>query len=129
MNQVTLIGHLGQDAEVRSTQSGKKVANLRVATSEKFKDRNSGEIVEKTDWHNVVVWGSDAEDLGNATKGDKVAVSGKLQTRKWTDKDGNERYVTEVVVEWPRGHVVIGVGRKASGGGNTPNPLDDGIPF
>ena len=99
MNRVTLIGNLGADPEIRSLNDGGKVSTLRVATTESWKDRDSGERREKTEWHRVTVWGEpSAKYLNAAQKGTQVMVEGKLTTRKWTDNDGVERYSTEITV-------------------------------
>lgn len=98
INRVTIAGHLGKDPEVRYTGAGKAVASLSVATTEKWKDRDTGEQREKTEWHRVTVWGQPAEYIGKyARKGHALLVEGKLQTRKWQDRDGNDRYTTEIV--------------------------------
>lgn len=95
--QVVLMGNLGRDPEIKHTASGQAVANFSIATSEKYKDK-SGEKVEKTEWHNIVIWGKLAEIVGKyVTKGSTVHLVGKLQTRKWQDKEGKDRYTTEVV--------------------------------
>lgn len=100
LNQVQLIGNLGADPEVRRTNNGEEVANLRVATSERWKDKASGEQKEKTEWHTVVVWGPLAGIAGKYLhKGSKVFLQGKLQTRKWQDKSGQDKYTTEVVLQ------------------------------
>ena len=101
VNKVILVGNLGADPEIRYTQAGKKIANLRLATSESWKDRQSGERREKTEWHRVVIFN---EGLANITeqflkKGAKVYVEGQLQTRKWQGNDGQDRYSTEVVLQ------------------------------
>jgi single-strand DNA-binding protein len=106
INKVTLVGNLGADPEVRSTGSGDKVVSFRLATSETWKDR-SGERQERTEWHNVVIWN---ENLGGVAekylrKGSKIYVEGALQTRKWTDRDGADRYTTEVVLQRFRGEL------------------------
>lgn len=99
VNKVILVGNLGKDPQTRSTPNGQEVATLTVATSEKYKDK-SGELQERTEWHTVVVWGKQAESCGKyLTKGRQVYVEGRLATRKWTDKEGAERYSTEVVAE------------------------------
>lgn len=99
VNKVILVGNLGKDPQTRSTPNGQEVATLTVATSEKYKDK-SGELQERTEWHTVVVWGRQAESCGKyLTKGRQVYVEGRLATRKWTDKEGAERYSTEVVAE------------------------------
>lgn len=99
LNKVTLIGFLGADPEVRSLNDGARVTNLRLATSESWKDRSSGERRERTEWHRVTLWGDGiANYLAYACKGTLVMVEGKLETRKWTDNEGHDRYSTEIVV-------------------------------
>ncbi len=98
LNKVMLIGNLGNDPEVRYTQDGTAVCNMRLATSERFKNRN-GEMQERTEWHNLVFWGRLAEIVrDHLRKGDRIYVEGKLQTREWTDRDGNTRRTTEIRV-------------------------------
>jgi single-strand DNA-binding protein len=98
VNKVILIGNLGRDPEVRYSPNGSAVANVTLATSESWKDKNSGEKQEKTEWHRVVFFGRLAEIAGEyLKKGSQVYVEGRLQTRKWQDKDGHERYTTEIV--------------------------------
>lgn len=117
MNKVILIGNLGRDAELRYTQGGDGVATFNLATSKKFKDR-SGDMQERTEWHRCVLWGKRAEALNQyLTKGSKLMVEGELQTRKWTDKDGHDRYTTEIRVAEVE---LLGGGRdreEADGGG------------
>jgi single-strand DNA-binding protein len=97
LNKVMLIGNLGKDPEVRYTASGQAVASFSLATSETYKDK-SGEKVEKTEWHNISLWGKLAEISGEyLSKGKTVYIEGRLQTRKWQDKSGNDRYTTEIV--------------------------------
>lgn len=97
VNKVFLIGNLGRDPEVRYTQSGTAVANFTLATTDKWRDQSSGEPKERTEWHRVVVWGKQAEIAGEwLRKGRQVFVEGSLQTRDWTDRDGNKRYTTEI---------------------------------
>jgi len=98
LNRASLIGNLGQNPEVRTTQAGKKIVTLSIATSESWKDGNSGERVERTEWHRVVIFNEGLALLAEKylTKGAKVFIEGKLSTRKWTDNDGNERYSTEI---------------------------------
>lgn len=97
LNSVTLIGRVGKDPEVRHTGGGDAICNLSMATSEKWKDKASGEMKEATEWHRVTFYGRQAEVAGQyATKGALICVMGSLKTRKWTDKDGIERYTTEV---------------------------------
>ncbi|CCO22162.1 single-stranded DNA-binding protein [Maridesulfovibrio hydrothermalis] len=98
MNKVILIGRIGQDPKLSYTTSGQAVANLSIATDEGYKDRNSGQKVEKTEWHRVVAWRQTAEFIGKyLSKGRLVMVEGKLQTRKWQDQNGQDRYTTEIV--------------------------------
>ena len=100
LNKVMLIGNLGKDPEVRHLENGTTVANFSIATTESYKDRNSGEIISNTDWHNVVVWRGLADVVEKyLKKGAKVYVEGKLRTRSWQDKEGATRYTTEVVVD------------------------------
>lgn len=154
VNKVILVGNLGADPEARSLNSGSEVVNLRVATSENWKDRD-GNKQERTEWHQVVIFN---ENLGRVAKsylrkGSKVYLEGQLQTRKWTDNNGNDRYSTEVVLQRFRGELVLldraeGGGRGefdqdsgggySSGGGSRPQSkpqpafdtdLDDDVPF
>jgi single-strand DNA-binding protein len=98
VNKVILIGNLGKDPEVRYSPNGQAVANCTIATSESWKDKNTGEKVEKTEWHRIVFWGKLAEIAGEyLKKGSQVYIEGRLQTRKWQDKDGHDKYTTEIV--------------------------------
>jgi single-strand DNA-binding protein len=101
VNKVILIGNLGADPEIRRTQDGRPVANLRVATSESWKDKTTGERREKTEWHRVVIFNEGLCRIAEQylKKGSKIYLEGSLQTRKWTDKDGQDRYTTEVVLQ------------------------------
>ncbi|MER2494292.1 single-stranded DNA-binding protein [Catenovulum sediminis] len=100
INKVILVGNLGQDPEVRYMPNGNAVANLTLATSESWKDRNSGQMQEKTEWHRIVIFGKLAEIAGEyLRKGSQVYIEGKLQTRKWQDQQGQDRYSTEIVVD------------------------------
>lgn len=100
LNKCLIIGNLGRDPEVRSMQNGTKVANINVATSESWKDKSSGERKERVEWHRVVVFGPLADICEKyLKKGSKVYLSGQIQTRKWSDKDGVEKYSTEVVLQ------------------------------
>ena len=157
INKVILVGNLGADPEIRTLNSGDRVANLRMATSETWRDRNSGERKERTEWHRVVIFNDRLAEFAEKylKKGRKVYVEGALQTRKWTDNSGQERYTTEIVLQRFRGELTMldggsaggppieggydegGFGDEphASGGpaparGRTPvNDLDDDIPF
>ena len=98
VNKAIILGNLGQDPEVRYSQGGKALCNLSIATSEKWKDKDSGEEKEKTEWHRIVAFGRMAEVMGeHLHKGSQVYIEGKIQTRKWQDRDGNDRYTTEIV--------------------------------
>ncbi|MGE0718099.1 MAG: single-stranded DNA-binding protein [Alphaproteobacteria bacterium] len=120
VNKVILIGNLGRDPEVRSTQAGKKIVNLALATSETWRDRNSGERQERTEWHRVVIFNERLAEVAERylRKGAKVYVEGALQTRKWTDQGGQERYTTEVVLQQFRGELTMLDGRGGGGGGD-----------
>lgn len=114
MNKAILIGNLGKDAEMRFTQGGTAVATFNIATTEKFTDRD-GNKKEDTQWHTIVVWGKTAEAIHQyLTKGKQVAVEGKIQTRKWTDKEGKDRWSTEIRADRVQ---LLGGGRGESGGG------------
>src|SRR5512138_1709933 len=101
VNKVILIGNLGRDPEIRRMQDGRPIANLSVATSESWRDKNTGERKEKTEWHRVVIFNEGLAKIAEQylKKGSKVYLEGQLQTRKWTDKDGVEKYTTEVVLQ------------------------------
>ncbi|MDG5750508.1 single-stranded DNA-binding protein [Qipengyuania sp. XHP0211] len=119
LNKVMLIGNLGADPEIRSFQNGGKVANLRIATSETWKDRNTGERQERTEWHTVAIF---SEGLVGVVerylrKGSKVYIEGQLQTRKWQDQSGNDRYSTEVVIRGLGGTLTMLDGASGGGGG------------
>ena len=118
VNKVILIGNLGRDPEIRTTQDGTKVANLSVATSEQWRDKNSGERREKTEWHRVVVFNDRLVDVIERylKKGAKVYLEGALQTRKWTDQSGAEKYTTEVVLQKYRGELTMLDGGRSGGG-------------
>ncbi len=119
VNKVILIGNLGKDPEIRSTNDGTRVASLTIATSENWKDRNSGERKERTEWHRVVIFNDRLVDVVErfVKKGAKVYIEGALQTRKWTDNSGQERYTTEVVLQKFRGELTMLDSRGAGGGG------------
>ena len=118
VNKVILIGNLGKDPEVRTMQNGNKVANLSLATSESWKDKSTGERKEKTEWHRVVIFGSLADIAEKyLKKGSKVYVSGSLQTRKWQNKEGQDQYSTEVVLQGFGGELTMLDGKGGGGGG------------
>ena len=117
VNKVIIIGNVGKDPEIRSTQSGGKIANITLATSESWNDKASGERKEKTEWHRVVVFNDRLVDVVErfVKKGEKLYVEGSLQTRKWTDQSGQEKYTTEVVVDRFRGDITLLGGRNSGG--------------
>ena len=119
VNKVTLIGNLGRDPEIRTTQDGTKVANLSLATSESWRDKNSGERKERTEWHRVVIFNENLVKVAEQylKKGSKIYIEGALQTRKWTDQAGVEKYSTEVVLQRFRGELTMLDGR-GGGAGN-----------
>lgn len=158
VNKVILVGNLGNDPTVRATQDGKEIANLSIATSESWKDRNTGERKEKTEWHRVVIFNDNLVNIAKSylKKGSKIYVEGQLQTRKWTDQSGQEKYSTEVVLQGFNGVLTMldgkrdgesaggnygggrsesygsGNGNRSSGGNGQGQPapvLDDEIPF
>jgi single-strand DNA-binding protein len=156
VNKVTLVGNLGKDPEIRSTQGGMKIVNLAVATSDSWNDKTSGERKEQTEWHRVVIMNDRLADVAEKylKKGSKVYLEGKLQTRKWTDNSGQEKYTTEVLLGRFGAEMVLLDRNPNSGGGDdyaprssTPsaarapapaaggwdtrpgNDLDDEIPF
>ncbi len=149
VNKVILVGNLGRDPEVRTFQNGGKVCNLRIATSENWKDKSTGERRERTEWHSVAIFN---ENLGRVAeqylrKGSKVYIEGQLETRKWQDQSGNDRYSTEVVLRQYRGELTLldsrGDNQGASFGSDdsyaasssagtaapAPADMDDEIPF
>lgn len=119
VNKVILVGNLGRDPEVRTMQDGNPVVNLSVATSENWRDRNTGERREKTEWHRVVIFNENLAKVAQnyLKKGSKVYVEGQLQTRKWTDQSGVEKYSTEVVLQRFRGELTMLDGRSEGAGG------------
>lgn len=150
MNRVTLIGNVGKDPESRSFSNGGKVVNLTIATSETWKDKSTGERKEKTEWHTVSIMQDGLAGVVESyvRKGSKILVEGKMQTRKWQDQSGNDRYSTEVVLQGPDARVILldGKGgndgprgstreaasdRNATGKSNTgfADDLDDDVPF
>ena len=127
VNKVILIGNLGRDPEVRSFQNGGRVCNLRIATSETWKDKASGERKERTEWHSVAIFNDNLVSIAERylKKGSKVYVEGQLETRKYTDKDGNELYSTEVTLRPYRGELTLLDGRGGGAGGGTGAGGDD----
>ncbi len=119
LNKVMLIGNLGADPEIRSFQNGGRVANLRIATSENWKDKNTGERREKTEWHTVAIFSEGLVGVVEryVKKGSKVFIEGKLQTRKWQDQNGQDRYSTEVVIQGLGGTLTMLDGASGGGGG------------
>jgi single-strand DNA-binding protein len=120
LNKAMLIGHVGRDPEIRSTQDGTRIANLSLATSESWRDKASGERKEKTEWHKVAIFNDRLVDVVEkyVKKGAKLYIEGQLQTRKWTDRDGVERYSTEIVLGRFNGQVTMLDSRGAGGGGS-----------
>jgi single-strand DNA-binding protein len=119
VNKVILVGNLGKDPEVRHTQDGKPIVNLSIATSDTWRDKNSGEKKEKTEWHRVVIFNEGLAKVAEQylKKGTTVYIEGQLQTRKWTDKDGAEKYSTEIVLQNYSG-VMTMIGGRSGGGDN-----------
>ncbi len=148
VNKVILVGNLGRDPEVRTFQNGSKVCNLRIATSENWKDRNSGERRERTEWHSVAIFSEPLARIAEQylRKGSKVYIEGQLETRKWQDQSGQDRYTTEVVLRPFTGNLTLLDGAERSnqpqerqadpapygggyGAGGRPSIEDDEIPF
>ena len=132
VNKVIIVGNLGRDAEVRRTPGGTAVSTISVATTESWTDKSSGERQERTEWHRIVIWGKTAESLEQyLLKGRQVYVEGKLQTRKWQDRDGNDKYTTEI-----RSDRIVLLGGRGDGGGgggygsrpSTPTPAPAASP-
>jgi len=144
VNKVILIGNLGKDPEIRALQDGSKVANFSIATSESWKDKATGERKDKTEWHKVVIMNDRLADVSEKylKKGSKVYIEGQLQTRKWTDKAGNDHYPTEILISKFRGELTLLDSRaerempaEQSTNSNTDTPssnsndIDDDVPF
>src|SRR4051812_47716344 len=131
VNKVILVGNLGRDPETRSTQDGTRIANLNLATSESWRDRTSGERKERTEWHRVVIFNDKLVEIAEKylRKGSKIYVEGALQTRKWTDNAGVEKYSTEVVLQRFRGELTMldgAAGGRGQGGGASEGGYDEG---
>jgi single-strand DNA-binding protein len=128
VNKVILVGNLGADPEIRRTQDGRPIANLRIATSETWRDKNSGERKEKTEWHRVVIFSEGLCRIAEQylKKGSKVYLEGQLQTRKWTDKDNIERYSTEVVLQGFNSSLTMLDGR-GGGSGSSADDMGSGM--
>lgn len=122
INKVILVGNLGKDPDVRTMQTGGRVANLSIATSESWKDKSSGERKEKTEWHRVVIFNDNLVNVAEnyLRKGAKVYIEGQLETRKWTDKDGAEKYSTEIVLRPYRGELTM-LDSKSGSSGSSPS--------
>lgn len=141
VNKVILVGHLGADPEIRRLNSGDPVVNLRIATSESWRDKSTGERREKTEWHSVVIFNDNLAKVAEnyLKKGSKVYLEGQLQTRKWSDQSGNDRYSTEVVLQKFRGELTMLDGAKGGSSGGqqggssreefSSDTLDSDIPF
>jgi single-strand DNA-binding protein len=131
VNKVILIGNLGADPEIRRTQDGRPIANLRVATSDSWKDKTTGERREKTEWHRVVIFNENLCRIAEQylKKGSKVYIEGALQTRKWQDQSGQDKYSTEVVLQNFRGELTLLDRAGAGGGGNDADAGESGGDF
>lgn len=141
INKVILVGNLGRDPEVRRSQNGNKIVNMSIATSETWNDKASGERMEKTEWHRVVIFNDRLAETCEkyVKKGSKVYIEGQLQTRKWTGNDGVDKYTTEIVLTKFRGELTLldsprasderGVPEKRGAATNQHDDLDDEIPF
>jgi single-strand DNA-binding protein len=126
LNKAQIIGRLGQDPETRFLPDGKAVANFSIATGEKWTDKSTGEVKEKTEWHRCVAFGKTAEIIAEyVRKGSQVYVEGKLQTRKWDDKEGVTRYSTEILLDNFGGLIMLG-GKSGGGGRSASQESDDG---
>lgn len=140
VNKVILIGNLGRDPEVRNSSDGLKIVSLSIATSDSWKDKNTGERKEKTEWHRVVIFNDRLADVAEKylRKGSKIYIEGQLQTRKWTDKDNVEKYTTEVVIARYKGELTLLDSRSSDGGFESSestslpshfDDLNDDVPF
>ena len=136
VNKVILVGNIGRDPEVRNTQDGRKVVTLSLATSESWRDRQSGERKERVEWNRVVIFNENLADIAEkyVRKGSKVYLEGALQTRKWTDQSGAEKFTTEIVLQRFRGELTLLDGARSTEGDEAPAKqtavdLNDEIPF
>lgn len=131
LNKVQLIGNLGRDPEIRQTQDGSKLASLTVATTEYWKDKNTNERRDRTEWHRVVIFNERLCEISEKYlhKGSKVYLEGQLQTRKWTDNNGQERYTTEIVLQRFRGELVMMDSKGPGDGASDSMPGNFGTPF
>ncbi|AVX04219.1 single-stranded DNA-binding protein [Maritalea myrionectae] len=136
VNKCIIVGNLGADPEIRHTNDGRKIANLRIATSEKWRDKNSGEQKERVEWHRITVFSEGIAKVCEQylRKGSTVYVEGQLQTRKWQDQDGNDRYSTEIVLQgFNCTLTMLGGNNQPKGEGQQPDygdqPADEDIPF
>lgn len=135
VNKVILVGRVGKDPEVRHSQDGKAIVNLSLATSESWRDKATGERKERTEWHRVVIFNENLAKVAEAyvKKGSQIYVEGSLQTRKWTDQSGVEKYSTEVVLQAFRGELTLldskGDGQAAKPAKQLADELDDSVPF
>ena len=129
VNKVILVGNLGRDPEVRHTQDGKPIVNLSLATSETWKDRQTGERKERSEWHRVVIFNEGLAKVAEQylKKGSTVYIEGQVQTRKWTDKDGVEKYSTEVILQNYRGELVMLGGKRDSDAGQTESEFKEAV--
>ncbi len=129
VNKVIIIGNLGRDPEIRTFQNGGKVCNLRIATSETWRDKNTGERRERTEWHSVAIFQEGLVRVAEQylRKGSTVYIEGKLQTRKWQDQSGNDRYTTEIVLQGFDGRMVMLGGRGGDAGGYDSGPASGGF--
>ena len=143
MNRATLIGRIGRDPEVRTTPSGSRVVSFSLATSERWRDKSSGEMKEKSEWHNIVIWNENIGKIAEqyCRKGSQVLVEGAVQTREYTDKDGNQRRTTEIVMQAFNGTLKLLDGKREESPreeaqettparrGSMKDQLDDDLPF
>lgn len=130
INKVILVGNLGRDPEVRATQDGREICNITLATSDSWKDKNTGERRERTEWHRVVILNDALVNVAKnyLRKGSKIYIEGALQTRKWTDKDGNDKYTTEVVLQGYGSNLTMLDGKSDGGSRSSGSDYGDSAP-